>query len=200
VNYLSIDAILLVDGGVDSLMCGDEDETGSVVEDGASLAAVNELSHVPIRMITCLGFGAELEVSYAHVLENIAALTKENAFWGTCSLTPQMEVYQQYEQALLFAQEQQHQDASVINSSVVSATQGHYGDYHLTSKTSDSGRELWISPLMPIYWFFDLAAVADHNLYISAIKDTETFDDVRQKTNETLKVLPKRPKFRIPLA
>jgi hypothetical protein len=199
VNYLSTDAIVLIDGGVDSLMRGDEYETGSVVEDGASLAAVNELTQIPVRMTACLGFGAELEVSHAHIFENIANLTQENAFLGSCSLTPQMEVYQKYEQALLFAQEQQRQDASVINSSVVSATRGHYGDYHLTSKTRDSGRALWISPLMPLYWFFDLATVARHNLFMDAIKETETFEDVRHRTNETLKSLHKRPKFQIPL-
>lgn len=200
VDYLKIDAIILVDGGVDSLMRGDETEIGSVLEDVASLAAVNTLTDIPVRITSCLGFGAELEVTHAHIFENIAALTAENAFWGSCSLTRQMPAYQQYEAALLDVQSQPRQDASVINSSVVSAVQGHYGDYHLTEKTRESGRTLWISPLMSIYWFFELSAVARCNLLLEHIEATETFEALHQAVSLALKTLDKRTDFRIPLA
>ena len=69
-------------------------------------------------MIACLGFGAERDMAYGHVLENIAEFTRENAFYGMCSLIPQMPVYQQYEQAVLYVQDKPYQDPSVINSSV----------------------------------------------------------------------------------
>lgn len=36
-NYLSLDGILLIDGGVDSLMRGDEAEKGTLIEDATSL-------------------------------------------------------------------------------------------------------------------------------------------------------------------
>ncbi len=87
--------------------------------------------------------------AYAHVLENIAGLTEAGGFLGVCSLTPQMPAYQAYEEAVLYVQGKRFQDPSVINSSIISAVQGHYGDYHLTEK--NKGSRLWISPLMPLY-------------------------------------------------
>ena len=43
VEHLAVDGVLLIDGGVDSLMRGDEAEMGTVLEDACSLAAVNAL-------------------------------------------------------------------------------------------------------------------------------------------------------------
>jgi hypothetical protein len=197
VDYLNIDGIILIDGGVDSLIRGDETEIGSIPEDIGSIAVVNELSQIPVRITTCLGFGAELEISYAHIFENMAALTKAGGFLGVCSLTQKMEAYQRYQAALLYTQNQPRQDASVINSSVISAAQGEYGDYHLTEKTS--GSELWISPLMPIYWFFDLPMVARQNLLLPHIHLTETFEELNQAIIEARANISKRPTTGIPL-
>ena len=172
VEHLSIDGILLIDGGVDSLMRGDEAESGTLIEDSISLCAVKELKKVPLKMIACVGLGAEQDMTYAHVFENIAELTHDGGFLGSCSLLKQMEAYQLYEEALLHVQSNPHQDPSVINSSLVSAVQGRYGNYHLTQKMS--GSRLWISPLMPIYWFFDLPAVAKRNLLMSELRWTDT--------------------------
>jgi hypothetical protein len=126
--------------------------------------------------MVCLGFGAEREINYAQILENIAVLAKKGGFLGSCSLTKQMEAYQNYEDALMYVQSQFNQEASVINSSVISAVEGNYGNYHLTEKTK--GSTLWISPLMPIYWFFDLQAVVKENMILSQIITTNTFADV----------------------
>jgi hypothetical protein len=173
VEHLGIDGILLIDGGVDSLVRGDEAGTGTLIEDACSLYAVNELTDMSVRLLACLGIGAEQDMTYAQILQNIASLTAAGGFFGSCALTPQMEVYQLYEEALLYAQSQPVQDASVINSSIVSAVQGHYGDYHLTDKTQ--GGRLWISPLMTLYWFFDLPTVARHNLYLPYLKGKDSF-------------------------
>lgn len=172
VRELSVDAIILVDGGMDSLSRGDEPEMGSVLEDALSLAAVRELQEVPVRLTCCSGFGIEREVSHAHILENIAALTADRAFLGACSLAPQMHAFQQYEQALLYVQRQRFQQCSVINSSIVSAARGEYGDFHLTERTA--GTKLHISPLMSILWFFELAGVAERNLFLPALLHTAT--------------------------
>ncbi len=195
-EHLSIDGILLIDGGVDSLIRGDEAGTGSLIEDAISLYVVNELQ-VPTRLMGCIGFGAERGIAYAHVFENIARLTKDGGFLGACSLTPQMKAYQDYEKAVLYVQENEFQDPSVINSSIVSAVQGHYGNYHLTEKTK--GSHLWISPLMPLYWFFDLATVAQHNLYLTQLRNTDTFMDAVRARMQYAGFVPKRPSERIPL-
>lgn len=197
VEHLSIDGILLIDGGVDGLMRGDEAGTGTLIEDAISLFAVNELAQISPRLVGCTAFGAERDITYAHVFENIATLTKAGGFLGACSLTPQMEAYQAYEKAVLFVQGQDFQEASVINSSLVSAVQGHYGDYHLTDRTSDS--RLWISPLMPIYWFFDLPTVAQHNLYLSQLWSTDSFLDAVQAYRLCARHISQRSVSRIPL-
>jgi len=197
-EHLSIDGILLIDGGVDSLIRGDEAGTGTLIEDAISLFVVNELTPISTRLMGCLGFGAERRIAYVHVLENIARLTHDGGFLGACSLTPQMEVYQVYEEAVLYVQNNEFQDPSVINSSIVSAVQGHYGNYHLTEKTK--GSRLWISPLMPIYWFFDVPTVAQHNLYLPQLRNTDTFMDAVRAYMLYLRLIPKRPSERIPLS
>ena len=191
IEHLSLDGILLIDGGVDSLMRGDETQLGTAVEDATSLLAVSELTDVPIRLIACVGFGAEEDIAYAHVLENIAALAQTGGFLGACALTREMEAYQMYEDAVLNVHDQPLQDASVINASIISAVQGHFGNYHLTKKTK--GSRLWISPLMALYWFFDLQAVVERNLFLSQFQGTETFRDALFRLMEVRKVIPKRP-------
>jgi hypothetical protein len=196
-EHLSLDGILLIDGGVDALMRGDEAGTGTLIEDATSLFVANELREMPVRLLGCLGFGAERDIAYAHVLENIAALTSAGGFLGVCSLTPQMEVYQYYEEAVAYVQGKEFQEASVINSSILSAVRGHYGDYHLTEKTA--GSHLWISPLMPIYWFFDLPVVAERNLYLPQLQHTNTFMDAVRAYTMCARLLTKRARTRIPL-
>lgn len=196
-EHLNIDGILLIDGGVDSLMRGDEAEMGTLVEDAISLFVVNELNHIPLRMLACLGFGAEQDMTYSHVLENIAALTQNGGFLGSCALTPQMEAYGLYEQAVLYVQGKPYQDSSVINSSIISAVQGYYGNYHLTEKTQ--GSRLWISPFMSLYWFFSLESVVEHNLFLPQIRETQTFRDAVFRVLSFTKHVPKRPIVKIPL-
>ncbi|HEY1014895.1 MAG TPA: DUF1152 domain-containing protein [Herpetosiphonaceae bacterium] len=171
-DHLKIDALVLVDGGVDSLVRGDESDLGTALEDSLSLLAADELAGVPERMIACLGLGAELDMSYGQIFENIAALTGDGAFLGACALVPQMEAYQDYKAAVEFVHGQPFQPPSIINASVVSAAEGNFGDYHLTERTR--GSRLWISPLMAQYWFFDLPGVARRNLFLPALAGTDT--------------------------
>ncbi len=196
-EHLALDGILLIDGGVDSLVRGDEAELGTAVEDLTSLYAVNQLSHMPTRLLACIGFGAEQNLAHAHILENIASLTKAGGFLGSCSLTPQMESYQAYDEAVTYVQSSEFQDPSVINSSIVSAVRGNYGDYHLTEKTKRS--HLWISPLMPIYWFFDFDCVAKQNMLLSEIEGTLLFRDALYKVIAKAERIPRRPGSKIPL-
>jgi hypothetical protein len=197
VKHLGIDGIILIDGGVDSLLRGNETEIGTLLEDSLSLCAVQALREVPYKVLACLGFGAELEMTYAQVLENMAALTKNGSFLGSCSLLKQMEGYQRYEDAVRYVHDKPQQEPSVINASVVSAVRGEFGDYHLTSKTR--GSRLWISPLMPIYWFFDLKAVARRNLLLPELRYTDTMSDAVRALVRCTETLAKRKPSRIPL-
>jgi len=196
-EHLSLDGILLIDGGVDSLMRGDEAEKGTVIEDATSLFAVNELSRIKNRFLVCAGLGAEQNITYAHVFENIAAITKEGGFLGVCSLTPAMPAYQEFENAVLHVQGKPFHDPSVINSSIISAVRGNYGDYHLTEKTN--GSRLWISPLMAFYWFFDFEVVVKRNLFLSQLQGTYTFRDALNRVLDFSRHIKSRPQTNVPL-
>lgn len=196
-EHLSLDGILLVDGGVDSLVRGDEAELGTAIEDLTSLYAVNQLSSIPTRLLACIGFGAEHNLTHAHILENIASLTQAGGFLGSCSLTPEMGSYQDYDDAVTTVQSNEFQDPSVINSSIISAVRGNYGDYHLTEKTKRG--KLWISPLMPLYWFFDFDSVVKQNMLINEIEGTMLFRDALYKVIAKAERIPRRPSAKIPL-
>ncbi|MCU0493969.1 MAG: DUF1152 domain-containing protein [Chloroflexaceae bacterium] len=174
-EQLQIDTILLIDGGVDSLARGNEAEPGTFIEDSVSMAALVDVPSSITRLLVCVGFGAEREVTHAHMLENMADLAQRGAFLGACALTRAMPEYQAYEDAVLMAHGQPFQDPSVINASVISAVRGAYGDYHLTEKTH--GSRLWISPLMSLYWFYDFPTVAAQHLVLPAIKETTSFQE-----------------------
>ncbi|MGN9807137.1 DUF1152 domain-containing protein, partial [Micromonospora sp. L32] len=77
VDQLDIDAVVLVDGGTDVLLRGDESDLGTPVEDITSLAAVAALD-VPVKLVTSLGFGIDAYdgVNHVQVLENLAALDR----------------------------------------------------------------------------------------------------------------------------
>jgi hypothetical protein len=47
---------------------------------------------------------------------------------------------------------------SIVNASIASAIEGHFGDYHRNPRTS--GSKLFINPMMSLLWTFDLASVA----------------------------------------
>ena len=190
VDRLGIDGIILIDGGVDSLVRGDESQTGSLVEDAVSLYAVHQLTQVPVRIVGCLGLSIENDVAHNEMLENMAALMKAGGYLGGCSLTSQMPAYKAYEDAVLYVQGKRFQDPSVINSCILSATQGEFGDHHLTEKTK--GTRLTICPLMSLYWFFDLTAVAMHNYILPRLEDTHSFMDAVRAAVSATSVLPKR--------
>lgn len=175
IDRFEIDALILVDGGVDSLMHGNEDEPGTFIEDSISLAASHGLAGLKARLMACIGLGAELDMRHTHVFEHIAELTKAGGFLGSCALVPQMRAYQLYEQAVLAVQAHPGQEPSVINSSVVSAVRGEYGNYHLTERTR--GTKLWISPLMALYWCFDAAVVAAQSQMTAVLAPTESMSD-----------------------
>lgn len=179
VDSLSIDALILLDGGVDSLMIGDEEGAGTLLEDTISLTAVRHLD-IPVKILGCVGFGAELEVCHANALANMAALVKAGAFYGACSLTPQMTVYQAYAAASRYVWEQPDHHKSQINMRIVSATEGGFGNYHLYDDYRPA--DILVSPLMSLYWFFKAEAVVARSLLSPEIAHTHTIDEAYTAT------------------
>ena len=179
---LDLDAIVLVDGGTDSLLRGDEVGLGTPAEDAASLVAVSQTS-VEKKILTCIGFGVDRfhGVCHAQYLESVAALTKRGEFLGSFSLLPQTAEARKYLDLVRYSSERTSRP-SIVNTSIASAVAGEFGDHHATSRTS--GSQLWISPLMSMYWSFQLQAVVDRNLYAERLVNTQDLFDVSTAIQE----------------
>jgi hypothetical protein len=180
VDQLQIDTIILVDGGTDSLLRGDEEDLGTPVEDMSSIAAVDSLAGVPRKILTCLGFGIDAfhGVCHAHVLENIADVARAGGYLGAFSLTPDMREVQQFEEATRYVLQHTSSRPSIVLTSILSALEGRYGDHHATERTF--GSELFINPLMSLYWCFRLEQVARRILYLDAIRDLSGYVEVER--------------------
>jgi len=199
VAHLGVDTVLLVDGGTDSLMRGDEHGLGTPQEDIASITAVHELD-VERKLLVCLGFGIDHfhGVCQAHFLEATAELMRLGGYLGMVALVEEMPEVQHYRTATeaVFARMPHH--ISIVSSSILSALQGMYGDHHATDRTE--GSELWINPLMTIYWCFRLAPVAQRILYREAMLHTQSYLDINYTIQEfRLRCRTIRPPLAIPL-
>ena len=199
IKHLSLDTIILVDGGTDSLMRGDESGLGTPQEDMASIAAVNTLS-VERKFLVCLGFGVDSfhGVCNADVLEAVAELTLNQGYLGSFSVLEEMPEVQKYRSATEAVFREMPHNMSIVCSSVLSALSGHYGDHHANPRTRHS--TLWINPLMPVYWCFRLDRVAQRILYLDAMRGTETCEEVGSVIRKFRKTcMHLRPRQEIPI-
>ena len=177
VENLHVDTILLVDGGTDSLMRGDETGLGTPEEDSVSIAAVQQMD-VANKWLVCLGFGIDTfhGVCHAQFLEAVADIIRAGGFLGAWTLTPDMPETRQYADACTYTHKRMMNNPSIVSSSILSAIAGQFGDFHATTRTE--GSELFINALMTLYWAFQLDAVANRNLYLNELRDTENYQDV----------------------
>jgi hypothetical protein len=178
-DRLQADTVVLVDGGTDSLMRGDEAKLGSPEEDFASIAAVADLD-VPRKILACLGFGVD-GVCDAHALEAVAELTRLGGFLGAFSLMQEMIEVKLYREAVRAVFAAMPNNPSILSGSVVRALEGFCGDYRPSERSSGV---LWINPLMTLYWCFRLGAVARRVLFLESLKGTNTFDEVDRAINQ----------------
>lgn len=176
VRTLDLDAIVLIDGGTDILMRGDEAGLGTPAEDMTSLAAVHGLD-VGTKLVACLGFGIDAfhGVCHAHFLEDVAALAREGAFLGAHALLADAPEVVRYRKAVAWVHERMQ--PSIVNASIVSAIEGEFGDHHATDRTT--GSTLFINPLMSLLWAFELDAVARRSLYLRDLEGTRSIWDVQ---------------------
>ncbi len=176
-ELLDIDTIVLVDGGTDSLMRGDEVGLGTPQEDIASISAVNDLD-IDRKLLLCIGFGVDTfhGVNHFQFLDAVAALTKSGHFLGAFSLLDEMEEVQRFKDAYGFVERSMPKMPSIVTTSIISAVEGEYGDHHATSRTH--GSKLWINPLMSLYWGFALVGIAERCLYLDQVKDVKTWHEL----------------------
>jgi len=181
VERIDPDAIVLVDGGTDLLMRG----------------AVSRLE-VRERLAVCLGFGIDTfhGVCHAHFLENVAALARGGGFLGAFSLLRAMPEAAAFLEAVAYAQERTPERPSIVNASIAAAVDGRFGDVSLGARTAKS--ELFINPLMTLYFAFDLAAVAQASLYLPLLEGTESIFEVQARIEGFRKGIAIRPHRPIP--
>ncbi|KND42517.1 MULTISPECIES: DUF1152 domain-containing protein [Streptomyces] len=187
-----VDAVVLVDGGTDILMRGDEHGLGTPEEDMASLGAVAGLDEIPQRLVACLGFGVDAYhgVNHSLVLENLAALEREGAYLGAFSLPRDSREGALYLDAVAHAQRCTPTHPSIVNGSVAAAVRGEFGDVRFTDRTRNS--ELFINPLMALYFCVDAVGLARRNLYLDRLEKTELTRQISSVVEEFRDGLPRQ--------
>ena len=95
-----------------------------------------------------LGFGVDYhhEVCGVYVLEAVADLTKTGDYLGSFSLQKGMPEFDTFCDVVEYSCLKSPDRSSIVATSILSAGQGEFGDYHFTERTA--GKELFINPLM----------------------------------------------------
>jgi hypothetical protein len=192
VTTLNVDAVVLIDGGIDSLLRGNETSLGTPAEDFASLAAVDSLS-VPVKLLACVGFGAELRdgICHAQALERMAEITAAGGLLGVWPLITSTRAADEYRDAAEFiGRRQRKQHGSHIHSVVQYSMEGTFG------ATAD---HVWVSPLAAMYWFFSLQHVTRTNLILEHIGETKTLWEIAAVIEALRKTFPVKVRCAIPL-
>lgn len=164
VDEHDIDTVVLVDGGTDSLMVGDEAGLGDPIEDLTSIAAVDRLDKVRTKILLSVGFGLDRfnGVSDASSMRAVAELTHDGGFLGSISIERDSEPFRFYRAAVEHIHTRQR-FASTVGGAIISAAEGYYGGDTvppaLSRKLTEKSRfHIW--PLMSMIFGFDLPAVA----------------------------------------
>lgn len=197
------DTIITVDGGIDSLMKGNEVNPGTYLEDFLVLSAVNDID-CKWKIHACVGFGSEIEedINHYRALENIAALTRYGYFLGSCSLTPDLKEFKDYKEVCEKTWENNRK--SHIHTKIIPAIEGEFGDFHMYEDVDarlagyGASKPYFLSPLSGIYWFFDTEGIVSENPNIAKLKDTNTFTDA-MILNRQITATQARTKDVIPL-
>ncbi|MFJ2782113.1 DUF1152 domain-containing protein [Kitasatospora sp. NPDC087315] len=198
-GHLGVDAILLVDGGTDILMRGDESGLGTPEEDMASLGAVAGLDGIPERLVACLGFGIDAfhGVNHALVLENLAALDRAGGYLGAFSIPRDSREGALYLDAVEHARAAFPEHPSIVNGSVAAALRGEFGDVRFTDRTGRS--PLFVNPLMTLYFGVTVEALAAEHRYLDLIEHTVLMRQISSVIEEFRDGLPaQRPPRQFP--
>ncbi|WNF30022.1 DUF1152 domain-containing protein [Streptomyces sp. C11-1] len=197
IERYDIDAVVLVDGGTDILMRGDEAGLGTPEEDLASVAALAGIEG-PERLVVSIGFGVDAYhgVSHGLVLENIAALERAGAYLGAFSVPRTTREGALFLDAVVHAQHHTSARPSIVNGSIAAAVRGEFGDAQFTSRTK--GSELFVNPLMALYFAFELDGLAERCLYLDRIEHTYLMRQVSSAIEAFRDEVRQRPPIRIP--
>jgi len=190
-----IDLVILVDGGTDSLLFGDEPGLGTVAEDAVSTIAACAVAEVPV-LLAALGFGIDDHHGISHhaFLENVAQVIRDGGFLGSVGLVRGTPAAEAFLDLVDYANRRQPLHQSIVCNSIASALRGEFGDYHATGRTG--GSELFINPLMTQYWTFEAANIVRRMAYAAELGQTDRIDEanaVIERRRDAMVVRPRKP-------
>ena len=191
----NLDAIVVVDGGTDMLLTGDESGLGTPIEDMTTLAAVNGLAAFRTRLAVSIGFGIDAYhgVNHTEVLENISTLTRDGAYLGAFSVPPDSDEATTYLDAVEHAARATPGRVSIVNGQIAASLRGR-ADIDGASRRTE-GSALFVNALMNIYFAFDLDGLARSVHYLDTISDTATRGQVAEAIEAyRYDVPPRRPR------
>ncbi len=93
--------------------------------------------------------------------------------------------------AAAHAQEHTPERPSIVNGSVAAAVRGEFGDVRFTGRTR--GSELFVNPLMCLYFAFDLPGLAARCRYLDRIEDARLMRQVPSRIGEFGESVVTRP-------
>lgn len=194
---LGVDAIVLVDGGTDIFLRGDEAGLGSPAEDLTSVAAIAGLD-LPVKLVASIGFGVDSfhGVSHGLVLENLAELDRAGGYLGAFSVPRTSPEGALFLDAVDHANAETPEDPSIVSGSIAAALRGRFGNVQFTDRTA--GSELFVNPLMGLYFVVDLDALARNCRYLPLLEGTETARQVTGVIESYWQSVALRPAIPIP--
>jgi hypothetical protein len=110
------------------------------------------------------------------VPENLAALDREGGYLGALSIPSASPEAAAYLDAVADANRATPDRPSIVQGQIAAALRGEFGNVHGTTRTA--GSELFVNPLMGVYFSVDLDALARSVHYLPALQNTRTAFDV----------------------
>lgn len=166
----NVDALLIIDGGSDSLMVGNEKDLGDPIEDAVSIGAASNCN-VKTKILISVGFGSDRfnGVSDCSSMRAVAELTKMGGFLGCTSVDPiGFDCYR----ALVKHIYAQQSFRSVLTSLIVSSGKG---DYAFVIPEDSGGRvrregQAFVWPLMSFLFAFNVDVVAARSKIVAWLR------------------------------
>jgi hypothetical protein len=174
----SIDTLIILDGGSDSLMKGDEYGLGDPIEDAVSVGAGASCHTLRNKFLISVGFGADAynNVSNGASLRAVAELTQQGGFMGSMGIEKDSEGFDFYCKLVDRIYENQT-FRSVLTSLIMESGNGSYG-FIVPAKSGGRVRKecggAYCWPLMSTMLAFDVDVGANRSLVVEWI--TEVFN------------------------
>ena len=124
------------------------------------------------------------------------ALDRDGAYLGALSIPGDSKEAVLYADAVAHARLHTPTRPSIVNGQIAAAIAGEFGDVRFTERTR--GSELFVNPLMAMYFTVDLAGLARRLLYLNELGDTETQYEVRAVIESFREGVERRERRTIP--